>query len=83
MSYLCIMKNVNDMEEILVQRGFLRDREHNGWRKNDWIIRFVNNDIEAYNDPVSKTINKYFYYNKSIVDLQDVLDEIDNYLSKK
>lgn len=71
------------MEEILMQRGFIRDVEHNGWRKKDWIIRFVVNNIEVYNDPATKTINKYFCCDKSIVDLEDILDDIDNYIVSK
>lgn len=75
--YLCIMKNVNVMDEMLTKRGFVKDAEHEGWRKKDWVIRKNLKNIEIYNDPITKNRCKYLCTGLDEEKFRQILEEIE------
>ena len=63
------------MEEILLERGFRKEEQE--YVRNNWSIRFDEDQIEIFNNPDKE---EGFYYIDSLEDLNlsDLLDDIDD-----
>ena len=68
------------MEELLKKFNYKSETE-NVWIKNVWTVRFDDNVVEVFNDPEG---GKGMYYCELIqyVDLEQILEEIDEFLIK-
>ena len=66
------------MEEILLERGFRKEEQE--YVRNNWSIRFDEDQIEIFNNPDKE---EGFYYIDSLeeLNLNDLLDDID-YIEK-
>lgn len=69
------------MEEILMKHGF-NPIEENLWIKGDWTIKIDDQFIEIFNNP-DKAPGKYYIGPHDRVDLDEILQEIDDYLIKE
>lgn len=79
MSYLCIMKNENDMDMIFAKHGFLPGEEPNEYIRDTWTIRLVDQNIEVFNADTDKN-PVYVSGNLTMINLISLFEEID-YLS--
>lgn len=63
------------MEEILIERGFRKEGQE--YIRNDWTVRFDEDQIEIFNNPDKE---EGFYYIDSLeeLNLKDLLDDIDD-----
>ena len=61
----------------LIYKGWKKSDNHNEWRKDNWVIRFLQNDVEIYEDNVENKVGKYFKGKIAEIDLGTILDEID------
>lgn len=75
MSYLCIMKNENDMDTILKERGFILSENPNTYWRGNWTIIIDGDDIEAYT--INPIQGQYPFVHTGKANLCDVLDDID------
>ncbi len=69
------------MEEMLMKHGYVSQNE-NEWTKGDWTIRLTNDSIEIFNNP-DKAPGRYYIGPHDKVDIEDYLNEIDDYLIKE
>ena len=67
------------MNDILMNRGFIKTENLNEYVRRDWTIRINGDIIEAFNDPDK---NKGVYYSGPIkkIDLEQLLIEIDEFI---
>lgn len=67
------------MDDILINRGFIKTENPNEYVRRDWTIRISGDIIEAFNDPDK---NKGIYYSGPIkkIDLEQLLIEIDEFI---
>ena len=67
------------MNEILMNRGFIKTENPNEYVRRDWTIRINGDIIEAFNDPDK---NKGLYYSGPVklVDIEQLLIEIDEFI---
>lgn len=72
---------INDMEELLTKHGFENDLHNDEWRKQNWTIRFSLSEIEAFNTPLLNTPGWYAKVPLTEESLQNVIDDIEQYLS--
>lgn len=65
-----------NMEELILERGFIKDEIKKEYVRGDWTIRIDNYQVEIFNNPDS---SKGFYYIDNISDIYitDILDDID------
>lgn len=56
MYYLCIMKNENDMETILLEHNFIKGENPNEYIRDIWTIRIDDDYLEAFNSPTEDEI---------------------------
>ena len=77
--YLCIIKIREYMNDILMNRGFIKTENPNEYVRRDWTIRINGDIIEAFNDPDK---NKGLYYSGPVklVDIEQLLIEIDEFI---
>ena len=66
------------MEMILLNRGYKKVNNLNEYVRGDWTVRFDNENIEVFNDP-DKMVGKYFVGPIDKVDIEQLLDEIDDF----
>ena len=67
------------MNEILMNRGFIKTENPNEYVRRDWTIRIIDDTVEAFNDPDR---NKGLYYSGPVklVDIEQLLIEIDEFI---
>ena len=67
------------MDDILMNRGFIKTENPNEYVRRDWTIRISDDILEAFNDPDK---NKGVYYSGPIkkIDLEQLIDEIDEFI---
>ena len=67
------------MDDILINRGFIKTENPNEYVRRDWTIRISDDILEAFNDPDK---NKGVYYSGPIkkIDLEQLLIEIDEFI---
>ena len=67
------------MNDILMNRGFIKTENLNEYVRRDWTIRISDDILEAFNDPDK---NKGVYYSGPIklVDIEQLLIEIDEFI---
>lgn len=65
-----------NMEELILERGFIKDEIKKEYVRGDWTIRIDDYQVEIFNNPDS---SKGFYYIDNISDIYitDILDDID------
>ena len=65
-----------NMEELILERGFIKDEIKKEYVRGNWTIRIDNYQVEIFNNPDS---SKGFYYIDNISDIciTDILDDID------
>ena len=73
--YLCSIIKTNNMTEILIQNGFVYNDDLKHWERGTWIIRFIQNMVEVFNDPETDD-GKYFMGNIYKIDLQSIIDDM-------
>lgn len=66
------------MEEMLLRNGFLKTENPNEYVKGNWIARLDKDIFEIFNDP-DKSPGKYYCGLVSIIDLETILYEIENF----
>lgn len=64
------------MKKVLTQYGFSFNKDSQDWRKENWIIRFRDDRIEAFNDPATKKDNKYVTMQITMKNLLLILDDM-------
>ena len=69
------------MEEILMRYGYISHDAKN-WFKQDWTVRIDDTSIEIFNNP-DKAPGKYYIGPIDKVDIENYLNEIDDYLIKE
>ena len=75
MSYLCIMKNENEMDTILTTNGFKPTENPNEYVRDTWIIRIDGDFLEAFNTlPEEEELQIYARVSKER--FFDLLDDI-------
>ena len=69
------------MNEILMDRGFIKTENPNEYVRRDWTIRIIDDTVEAFNDPDK---NKGLYYSGPVklVDIEQLINEIDDFIIK-
>ena len=65
------------MIEKIYKRGFTNKFGENTYSRDNWIIRFYDNEVEIYENVVEYKLGKYFYGKTNEIDLDLILDEID------
>ena len=65
-----------NMEELILERGFIKDEIKKEYVRGNWTIRIDDYQVEIFNNPDS---SKGFYYIDNISDIYitDILDDID------
>ena len=67
------------MNELLMNKGFLKTENPNEYVKNNWTIRINNDTVEAFNDP-DKSKGLYYSGPVKLVDLEQLIKEIDDFI---
>ena len=71
----------NFKETLLRKNNFQYNVEESAWKKPNWIIRFDEDNIEVYNDPINKLSKNYYcekYSDQLLIDILDDIYEIDH-----
>lgn len=67
------------MNDVLNEFGFQHTENFNEYRKGNWTVRFVGDNVEAFNNP-DLEVGKYFSAPIEKIDLQQLLIEIDDFI---
>lgn len=70
------MKKMREIESQLKANAFLKDDSLNGWRRDDLTIRFLDGQMEVYEELNVSGTPKYYLSEIDIQILRDILDEI-------
>lgn len=64
------------MEKILKRNGFIYNNDERIWERYNWVIRFKNNQIEAYNEYPTVIESKYICLPNTVANLLDIIHDI-------
>lgn len=80
LSYFCIAKWKWTMNKIMRNFGYSEGYYPNEWKKKNWTVRFFDNEVEAYDNPLINTPGKYFHKDLDKIEVEDLLIEIDKFI---
>ena len=61
----------------LINRGYTKGENPNEWYRGNWIIRYIKEEIEFYENTEKNGLAKYYHGKLNEVDIELILDEID------
>lgn len=70
------------MKDILIKNGFKSNTDQITWTKYNWTIRFSEEEIEVFNNPLYNLIGKYHKCSKSDENLENIIEDVNVFIEE-